>query len=155
MFNDIECILKEDTRVKSKQMEQMIGRLNHVGYILPQARFFLNRIRRLQYRCDKHGPQKLSLLEKTDMEFWKRFIRQASQTGVSMNLIAFTKADAKICKDASMHGMGGFNPATGMTWRWKLTPWMRQNFHINTIEFISATIRIWLEILYNKNTEYL
>ena len=154
-MNDIDCILKENTRVKSKKMEQMIGRLNHVGYIIPQARYFLNRIRRLQNRCEKYGPQKPNMLEKKDLKLWKKFIHQAAQTGISMNLIAFTEADVKICTDASMHGMGGFNPSTGLAWRYELTTWMRKHLHINTIEFISATIGIWLEILHNEDTEYM
>ena len=154
-INDIEEITRENVRVKSKQMEQIIGRLNHVGYILPQARYFLNKLRRLQKRCEKYGPQKMSNSEKEDFLLWKKYIQQAGQVGISMNLIAFTKVDVTIYTDASSHGMGGFNPSSGIAWRLKLSPWMRKYLHINTIEFISATIGIWIEIILNENIEYL
>ena len=39
-LNDIGEIIAPEARVKSKQIEQLIGRLNHVGYVLPQARYF-------------------------------------------------------------------------------------------------------------------
>ena len=42
-----------------------------------------------------------------------------------------------------------------MAWRIKLSPWMRRNMHINTIEFTAATIGLWLEIIMNEKTEYL
>ena len=65
-INDIKDITRNDNRVKSKQMEQISGRLNRVGYILPQARYFLNKIRRLQKPCEKYGPQKISNSERND-----------------------------------------------------------------------------------------
>lgn len=53
-------MLKPVTRVKTKEVESTIGRLNHVGYIMPQGRYFLNKIRHLQTRCEKYGPRKLA-----------------------------------------------------------------------------------------------
>ena len=152
--NDINDIIVPEIRVKSKQMETMIGRLNHIGYVLPHARYFLNRIRRLQKRCEKYGPQKVSKAERNDLILWKDYIHQASQIGISLNLIAFTKVDTTIYTDASSHGMGGYNPTSGMAWRIKLSPWMQQNLHINTVEFIAATIGIWLEIIFNNDINY-
>ena len=121
---------------------------------MPQARYFLNRIRRLQKRCEKYGPQKISKAETNDLILWKQYIHQASQIGSSLDLIAFTKIDTTIYTDASSHGMGEYNPISGMAWRIKLSPWMQQKLHINTVEFISATIGIWLEIIFNKEINY-
>ena len=103
----------------------------------------------------KIWPKKVSKSEKKDLILWKKCIEQASQIGVTMNLIAFTGVDETIYTDTSSHGMGGFNPKSGLAWRIKLSPWMRKNLHINTVEFIAATIGIWIETILNKETEYL
>ena len=50
--------------------------------------------------------------------------------------------------------MGGYNIKSGLAWRYRLPDWMISSFHINTLEFISATIGIWLEIIHSK-TDYL
>ena len=112
---EIKEILAPDMKVKTKQIESTIGRLNHVGYILPQGRYFLNRIRYLQKRCEKYGPQKISKLERKDFELWIEFLENASQVGVNLNLISFTKPDCKIYTDASSHGMGGYNKESQQT----------------------------------------
>ena len=46
-ITEIRHMLTPQYQVKSKQIESTIGRLNHIGYILPHARYFLNRIRKL------------------------------------------------------------------------------------------------------------
>ena len=153
-ISEINEILKPEARAKSKQIESTVGRLNHVGYIMPQGRYFLNRIRYLQKRCEKHGPKRVSKLERKDLELWIKFLTRASQEGINLNLISFTKPDCIIYTDASSHGMGGYNKKTGMAWRFQLPDWMRRAFHINTLEFIAATIGIWLETMQN-NEDYL
>ena len=37
---EIDELIKSPTRTTSKQLESTIGRLNHVGFILPHARYF-------------------------------------------------------------------------------------------------------------------
>lgn len=83
-------------RVKSKVMESTIGRLNHIGYILPHARYFLNRLRKLLRRCTKYGPQLINTAERKGFELWIKFIEWASQQGVSFNLISTTTWDIGI-----------------------------------------------------------
>ena len=151
--SEIDRLLAQNYRIKSKELESTIGRLNHIGYILPNGRYFLNRLRRLLIRCEKYGPQIPSKPEKEDFILWKHFISHAAQTGVSFNMISFTKPDDTIYTDASSQGMGGYNPATGQAWRFQLQPWMKKSFHINTLEFLASTIGLWLEIL-NSTTEY-
>ena len=41
-ISDLKILLQEKYRIKSKEIESHIGRLNHVGYIMPHGRFFLN-----------------------------------------------------------------------------------------------------------------
>ena len=69
-------------------------------------------------------------------------------------MISFTKPDTTIYTDASSQGMGGYSPRTGKAWRFRLLPWMKCQFHTNTLEFIASTIGLWLEII-NNDTAYL
>ena len=112
-ISDLKILLQEKYRVKSKEIESYIGRLNHVGYIMPHGRFFLNRFRRLLIRCQKYGPQFLSQMEKNDVKLWIKFLTHASQLGISINQITFVKHDEVIYTDACETGLGGYNPRTG------------------------------------------
>lgn len=68
--HDINDMFKPATRVTAKSVESLISGLNHVGYIIPHARYFLNRIRRLFNRCEKYGPQFIAKLETRDLKYW-------------------------------------------------------------------------------------
>ena len=57
-ITDINSMLQATEKVATKKVESLVGRLNHVGYIMSQARYFLNRIRHLLQRCIKYGPPK-------------------------------------------------------------------------------------------------
>ena len=151
---ELQNMLKDNYRITTKEIESTIGRLNHVGYIMPHGRFFLNRLRRLLYRCQKFGSQFANKMEKNDMKLWLKMLTQASQIGVSINLITFVKNDELIYTDACETGLGGYNPRTGRAWRYRLPFWMQRQFHINILEFIASLIGIWMEIKFS-NTPYL
>ena len=132
----------------------MVGRLNHVGYILPHAQYFLNRLRRLQYRCQQHGPQLINKLEQLDFKLWLDFIEHCSQIGVSFNSIYTVKYDAAIYTDACQHCICGYSPNSGRAWRLLLPPSMSSTLHINILEFIAAYIGIWLELKHTHFTSH-
>ena len=121
---------------------------------MPNGRFFLNRLHRLLLRCQKYGPQLLSVMERNDAILWMKMLTQASQVGVSINQITYVKHDEIIFTDACETGLGGYNPRTGKGWRFQLPVWMQRQFHINILEYISSLIGIWLEVM-DKNTAYL
>ena len=96
----------------------------------------------------------MSTIEKNDMKLWIEFLEQSFQKGISLNLISYTEADCTIYTDTSSHGLGGYNKDSGLAWRYKLPDWMIRSFHINTLEFIAATVGIWIGIIHAK-TEFL
>ena len=55
-IHSIKSIVKANI-VNKTLLESTIGRLNHAGYILPQARYLLNRLRHFLIRCQKRGPK--------------------------------------------------------------------------------------------------
>ena len=153
-YNDVNKILNELT-VSSRTLESLIGRFNHIGYIIPTARYFINRLRHLLYRCEKYGTQKIQRWESDDLKLWQHFLQRTSQQGISFNNICFTRHNQEILTDASEFGLGGFNTTTGKAWRFEIPIWMRKTMHINLLEFIACTIGIWLEILDSNNKSFL
>jgi len=149
---NISSILKNNT-VNQKQMETLVGRLNHVGHILPMGRYFLNRLRHLMARCEKYGKQQMQKWEREDLVFWLELLEHASNTGVSTNNLTYTEVTTNLVTDACEHGLGGLNLSTGKAWRYKLPSWMTACCHINLLEFLSCIIAIWLEIISNHNKE--
>ena len=149
---DINRMLKAET-VNTKELESIVGRFNHIGYILPIARYFLNRLRHLLTRCQRFGKQKMKDWEINDLNLWKDFLSHATNIGVSFNHIAFTKHNETILTDASEYGIGGYNPFTGEAWRFCLPNWMHKHMHINLLEFIACTIGIWIETMKKSNKE--
>ena len=67
----------------------MIGKFNHLAFIIPHARYFLNRLRFMCYKAEKYGPQHLNERVKEDLILWRKFLTQSSQIGTSINLANF------------------------------------------------------------------
>ena len=146
-IHDIKTILR-NKRVDSVTLESTIGRLNHAAHIIPQARYFLNRIRQLLDRCKKYGAQTPNKQERKDLQLWIGFLQKVSTKGIDINNITFTEPTGTTISDACEHGLGGFN-SDGLAWRYELPPALIGKFSINLLEFIASAITIYLTI---KNT---
>ena len=116
----IQSILTND-RAHSDEMETVVGRNNHLGYILPASRYFLNRLRWMQKRCEKFGPQKLRISEREELNFWISFIQNSSSKGVSVNNITYVRPFVTIWTDASPFGFG-FYEIFGNCWLFQIPP---------------------------------
>ncbi|KAL9180713.1 hypothetical protein ACHAXT_011166 [Thalassiosira profunda] len=117
----------------------LVGRLNHVGYVIPSARHFLNRIRRLERIADAHGRAMITEGARDDLLLWVKFLRRARR-GISINSIIFRVPTTVTVSDASEHGMGGFDLRSGRAWRYEFTKEEREVFTLNLKEFIAAII---------------
>ena len=133
-----------------KVLETLVGRLNHVCFLIPVARHFMSRLRWLletssQGRRIKLRPQVLA-----DLRLWVRFLEQA-QKGISLNMISFREPTHVFRTDASEHGIGGFCVLSGVGWRVELPGdcrvGMREGVTLNLFEFLGGIIGIWFEIL--------
>ncbi len=98
-----------------KELETLVGRLNHTAYIIPNSRHFMSRIRRgLKTgrggrRQRKVGPEALK-----DLLLWEGFLDHTNRV-VSMNLLV-TREPNKICwSDACPYGLGGYS-LSGRAW---------------------------------------
>jgi hypothetical protein len=88
-------------------LETLVGRLNHVDFIIPLAQHFMSRLCWLlegarSGRGVRFRPQVLA-----DLRLWLSFLR-ISFEGISLNLISFRTPTHLFRSDAAEHGIGDF-----------------------------------------------
>ena len=129
----------------ASETETIIGRLNHVGYILPTDRHFLSRLRKLQsaarFKRQIHIP-KLVLKE---LELWETFLHTDNK-GISFNLLKYRQPTHVYRSDSCKHGIGGLS-ALGRAWIWLIPVHLRSRAHINLLELIGNIVCIWVDII--------
>ena len=142
--NDIDQLLAQGKATRA-ELDTLVGRLNHVGYIIPAARHFLSSLRDLLHLAKQRSPQPLSDEITADLHLWQRFLRRASQ-GMNMNLLTYRQPTREYISDACEHGIGGFS-SEGRAWRFELPEDLRGRFTLNFLEFIAAIIGPWVDLL--------
>ena len=130
-------------QVRTKELESLIGRLNHAAHIIPHSRYFLNRIRQVLSRCKQFGPQSLPNSVLKDLALWDRLLDAMSSKGADINNITFTRPTDTIFSDACEIGMGGFS-RDGLAWRFLLPDDLIGKFTINLLEFVAVYITIYM-----------
>ena len=141
------------TPVKTKELESVIGKLNHTSYLFTEGRFLLSRLRRRLRLCKRYNQRRLQPEEMDDLRFWKIILRHMRDKGRNINHITFGIPQLYCISDASKFGIGGWN-SEGYAWRWELPPHMRGFFSINVLELIAAriTLRLTLDWLQADET---
>ena len=139
-ISKIDVVLERGTTTE-KEMDSTAGRLNHVGYIIPQGRYFLNRLRYRLKMCKQYGPQKLKLWDIQDLELWKKLLTLTSQEGIDLNHINFIEPTAITVSDACETGIGGFEDNT-YSWRYELPVDLQGVFTINLLELLRPSITL-------------
>jgi hypothetical protein len=104
--------LISSSRIKHKQLEVLVGRLDHTATIIPMLHHFLSRIRHALIRSSKHGWTCLSITEKTDLHLMTSFLDMAKWE-FSINNIVYRKPTKIYRSDASEFGLGGYNIISG------------------------------------------
>eukprot|EP00957_Ditylum_brightwellii_P068076 5167734-Ditylum_brightwellii.AAC.1 len=100
-----------------KDMESMISPLNHVGYIIPNARHFLGKIHTsLTLLWKYHCPFSTQVI--ADLTLWKGFICHITE-GISLNNVVFCAANIAVRSDTSLHNIGIYS-SNGNAWHWHL-----------------------------------
>jgi len=146
------AIILSSKRVSSKELEILIGRLNHCASILPPMRYFLGRLRFTLLRSSKSNWTTLSLSEKSDLYLMQNFLDYA-KNGVSMNTIVFRKPTHIFRSDASEFGLGGYKLTSGKAWRFELLVDCRLKSSLNSLEILACTITIWIDAISDKNED--
>jgi hypothetical protein len=137
--------------VEVEKLDTTVGRLNHVGIILPPSRHFISRLRSLVEFSKRKNRRwvRLPRRVKDDINLFKEILT-ITLGGISMNNIVFRTPTHVYRSDASSLGLGGHNLATGAAWRFKLPPDILQSVTLNTLEFIGCLITLWIDITHGR-----
>ncbi len=133
-------------RVQMKQLEVLIGWLNHLGSIIPMLRHFLSRLWGALSRSSKSGWTCLSLIEKNDLYLMQKFLDKCEE-GILINNIIYQKPTHIYRSDASEFGIGGYNLISGQAWHFKIPFDCRLRASLNSLKFIACLITIWIDIM--------
>ncbi|KAI2505693.1 hypothetical protein MHU86_8752 [Fragilaria crotonensis] len=131
-------------RATSKDLEAMIGRLNHAAFVIPNSRPFLGRLYRAGERARDCGSVKLSQAQLDDLALWERFLDDAVR-GLSINRLVCRWPTRIVRVDACPQGLGGYGLQSGIAWRLQLGPDLIGRGSLNALEFLAALIGIWVE----------
>ena len=137
--NEIRAMMKHRKAVKHKDLQSLNGKLNHVCFIIPDAKHFMNNLRRMEYLARFKKKVKLSSPTMRDLTLWLAFLDSAEK-GISINRVVFRKPTITTSSDASEAGVGGYCPKTGVIWRHRFTDEESKAFTLNCKEYIGSAI---------------
>jgi hypothetical protein len=140
----IQAMLDDPRKVSYEDLDTLIGRLNHCGFLIPQARHFMGRIRTAKHSASKRRYTRLSLDVQLDLGLWLGFIHSAG-AGIDMNNLTFRHPTHVSRVDASEHGMGGYSLITGKAWRFEIPVHLRLRTSLNSLEHLASYIQIAFE----------
>ena len=142
-----EAITKIMDRGKSnaKELEQNIGRLVHLGMVLPFIHHFLSRLRELQRRAMNRRSIKVNQLCMEDFRLMLFFLEKAKD-GVDLNQIAYRKPTKVYRSDSCPAGLGGYSHE-GWAWRFYIPPELKFRASNNLLEHIASIITPWIDII--------
>ena len=137
--NEIRDIMARRKAVKHKDLQRLNGKLNHVCFIIPDAKHFMNNLRRMEHLAKHKKKVKLTHGTMKDLELWLSFIESAA-AGISINRIVFRKPTIITFSDASEAGIGGYCPKTGVGWRYLFTEEENKALTLNCKEYLASAI---------------
>jgi hypothetical protein len=140
----IQIMLRSPTKVSYEDLDTLIGRLNHCGFLIPQARHFLGRIRTAKHKASKRRQAHLSPAVQADLSLWLSFLAAAGQ-GIDMNLLTFRHPTHVSRADACEHGLGGYSLVTGKAWRFEIPIHLRLRTSLNSLEHLATYIQLAFE----------
>ena len=131
--------IKAKRTVSYQEISTLIGRLNHVCFIIPDARHFMSNLRRMEKIAKYNLKVHLTSTCLDDLDLWLEFLNSAKD-GISINRIVFRSPTLISLSDASEQGIGGYSPSTGIGWRYEFSKDEQRAFTLNLKEFIASTI---------------
>lgn len=129
----------------AKELETTIGRLGHLGAIMPFVYHFLSRLRNLQRRAISRRTIGIPQDCREDLELMLSFLHKA-YSGIDMNLIAFRRPTHIYRSDSCPYGLGGYSH-DGFAWRFELPDDCRFRASNNLLEFIASIVTPWIDLI--------
>jgi hypothetical protein len=137
-------------RTTKQRLESTIGRLGHVGYVIPWVYHFLSRLRTLLSDSDRGRFRSIKINEKCakDLELMQTVLDKAHK-GIDMNLLAFRSPGRVYYSDSCPAGMGGYSDQ-GRAWRFRVPDEHLFKASNNLLEFLAAVVTPWIDIIIKK-----
>ena len=132
-------------KADDKNLQCLIGRLERTAYAVPNAKFFINRLRHLQYVAEKTRWVTVPKATLEDLHLWVEFLEQAKK-GTSINNLVFRRPSHFFWADSCPFGLGGYS-ARGRAWRFYIPPHLRTPHTNNVLEFMAIIITIWIDAI--------
>jgi hypothetical protein len=152
---DLSKMIK-DKKTSFKELEKLVGRLNHAATACPLMRYFLNRLRKMLSAWDTNKKliRYLSSPVLEDLKLWHRSFLPKIHKGMSLNLITYRRPTVVSWSDACPQGMGGYD-SLGNAWQFQLSHDDTVACHSsnNSLEFVAALISVWVAISTRRNNE--
>ena len=131
---------------KAKELETLIGRLGHLGMIIPFVYHFLSRLREWHHKSrNKRYPSQMTADCREDLLLMLKFLDKA-HVGIDMNLISYRRPTHVYRSDSCPFGLGGYSDE-GFAWRFELPPNLRFRATNNLLEFMASIISPWIDII--------
>jgi hypothetical protein len=132
-------------RTTKKALESTIGRLGHVGFVIPWVFHFLSRLRTLLGRAQNRQTIALNEECKRDLVLMLKLLEKA-KGGIDMNLLGFRSPDRIYYSDSCPAGLGGYSDQ-GFAWRFRIPDDLQFRASNNLLEFLAAVITPWIDII--------
>jgi hypothetical protein len=132
-------------RTTKKPLESTIGRMGHVGFVIPWVYHFLSRLRSLLARAQNKRTISINKKCMRDLELVQGILDKAKQ-GIDMNLLAFRSPDRIYYSDSCPAGLGGYSNQ-GHAWRFKMPDDLQFRASNNLLKFLAAIITPWIDII--------
>lgn len=130
----------EAKKISFTALEELIGGLNHLCWVIRFATHFLGRLRNLlaQFNNQKWAVRHIDADITKDLLLWLKCMKKAA-SGVSLNILVQRVATHLCCNDAAFHGIGGYSNL-GRAWRYDTPEELRLRASINLLEFIGSIL---------------
>jgi hypothetical protein len=150
--SDLSHYIKEK-KISHKNLESLVGRLNHAASACPIMQYFLNRLRKtleswIAKNTSKKVERYLSSTTLEDLRLWLTIFLPKIRVGISLNLISYRRPSFVCWSDACPQGLGGYD-YQGNAWRFPIPAEFQPAVMLknNYLEFVAAIITIWIAIM--------
>ena len=139
-----DILRRHKSPAPAKDLETLMGRLNHASYVIPYARHFTGRLYKACERARRNGSARLTRMQLEDLELWRKFLRKAAN-GISINKLVCRWPTRIVRVDACPQGMGGYCLESGIAWRYLLPESLLGRATLNLLEFLAAFVGLLVE----------
>ena len=123
----------------------MIGRIVHLGIVLPSIHHFISRLRELLRKSANRRRINLNTNVIENLKLMLFFLEEA-HIGIDMNLLFYRKPTKVYRSDACPAGLGRYS-RYGFSWRFYIPLWLKFRASNNLLEHLTTVITPWINIL--------